>query len=106
MPPETSSIKAIRLVKTVFEFVHGNLGVLKFNIDELNPINGTDSEEAKRWKVVCSFFETIGSSSPSKYEAIVNLNDDTVTIKKLDVEQAKEQKYTVTQQKEIGEETK
>ena len=92
---ESASIQAIQLVRRVFEHVHGNLGVLRFNIEELIPINGANEEHSKKWKVTCSFFETIGSSSPSRYESVVNLNDNTVTIKKLGAE-SPETKYTVT----------
>ncbi|OIO64982.1 hypothetical protein AUJ30_01700 [Candidatus Wolfebacteria bacterium CG1_02_39_135] len=97
MPSESASIQAIQLVRTVFENVHGNLGVLKFNIEELTPINGADEKDSKKWKVICSFFESVGSSSPSRFESIANLNDNTVTIKKLGTE-TPVTKYTVTKQ--------
>ena len=95
MPRESASIKAIKLVRMVFENVHGNLGVLRFNIEELKPTNGTNGEESKKWKVVCSFFESVGSSSPSRFESMVNLNDNTVTIKKLGTED-KVAQYKIT----------
>lgn len=98
MPNESASIEAIQLVRSVFEHVHGNLGVLRFNIEELTPTNGTNGENSKKWKVICSFFETVGSSSPSRYESSVNLNDKTVTIKKLGVEEPAT-KYTITKTK-------
>jgi len=97
MPTESASIEVIQLVRMVFEKVHGNLGVLRFNIEELIPINGTNGENSKKWKVVCSFFESVGSSSPSRFESIVNLSDNTVTIKKLGAE-APIKKYTVSEQ--------
>ena len=97
MPNESASIQAIQLVRKVFEHVHGNIGVLKFNIEELTPINGINGEGSKKWKVVCSFFETVGSSAPSRFESMVNLNDNTVTIKKLGAEDP-ETKYTITKQ--------
>lgn len=82
--PETSlSIKAIELTRAVFESVHGNLGLLKFNIEELTPTNGTNGENSQKWRIICSFYETLGSSSPSRYQVDVNLNDNTVTLKKL-----------------------
>jgi len=95
MPTESASIEAIKLTRMVLESVHGNLGVLKFNIDELTPINGTNGEESKKWKVICSFFESLGDSAPSKYEVMVNLNDNTVSIKKLGVAEVKEKTYRV-----------
>lgn len=99
MSTESASIQAIQLVRMVFEQVHGNLGVLRFNIEELTPINGTNGENSKKWKVICSFFESVGSSSPSRFESEVNLNDNTVTIKKLGTEGVNK-KYTVTEQED------
>lgn len=81
--PESASIKAIQLVRNVFEHVHGNLGLLKFSIEELIPTNGTETTESKKWDIICSFYETLGSTSPSKYKASVDLNTNTVTIKKI-----------------------
>ncbi len=94
---ESASIDAIQLVRRVFEHVHGNLGLLKFNIEELNPIDDTSKENSKKWNVICSFFETIGSSSPSRYVSTVDLNDNTVTIKKLGTEEPVSE-YKVTKQ--------
>ncbi|SRR5258708_5145467 len=97
---ESDSIKAIQLTRSVFESVHGNLGLLKFNIEELSPI---ESEESKKWKVICSFYETLGSTSPSRYEVSVDLNTNTVSIKKLSGTESKEldgTKWTVTENKE------
>ncbi len=97
MPTESASIEAIKLARNVFEYIHGNLGLLKFNVEELTPTNGSPNTESKKWDIVCSFFESLGSSSPSRYKASVNLNDKTVTIKKLDgVTPALEQRFTVT----------
>ena len=80
---ESESINAIELTRRVFEYVHGNLGVLRFNIDELIPINGTATEASKKWRIICSFYETLGSTSPSKYDVSVDLNDNTVRFKKI-----------------------
>lgn len=80
---ESASIKAIELTRKVFEHVHGNLGLLRFNIEELTPTNGTDIEESKKWNIVCSFYETLGSSSPSKYKVLVDLNTNTVRFEKI-----------------------
>lgn len=97
MSEETSlSIKAIKLTRAVFESIHGNLGILKFNIEELTPTNGVNGDNSKKWKIICSFFETLGSTYPSRYEVNVNLNDNTVSIKKLDVvEPVSEKKFVV-----------
>ena len=80
---ESKSTEAVRLTRNLFEFIHGNLGLLNFNIEELTPTNGTNGENSLKWHVVCSFFESLGSTAPSKYTADVNLNDKTVTIKKI-----------------------
>lgn len=80
---ESASIKAIELTRKVFEHVHGNLGLLKFTVEQLTPTNGTDTEESKKWDIICSFYETLGSSSPSKYKVSVDLNTNTVRFEKI-----------------------
>jgi hypothetical protein len=42
------SIRAIKLTRAVFESIHGNLGLLKFNVDELSPTNGTNGENSQK----------------------------------------------------------
>lgn len=83
MTNESTSIQAIQLIRRVFESVHGNLGLLKFNVEELTPTNGTNGEGSKKWDITCSFYETLGSSAPSKYKASVDLNNNTVVFKKI-----------------------
>lgn len=100
--PESASIRAIQLTRNVFESVHGNIGLLKFNIEELTPTNGTANEESKKWKIICSFYETLGSTSPSRYEVSVDLNTNTVSIKKISGTESKEldgTKWTLTEKK-------
>lgn len=80
---ESASIKAIELTRRVFEHVHGNLGLLRFNVEELIPTNGAGDIESEKWDVICSFFETLGSSSPSRYKVSVDLNTNTVHFKKI-----------------------
>jgi hypothetical protein len=80
---ESNSIIAINLARRVFEHVHGNLGLLRFNVEELQPTNGTPTEASKKWKIICSFFETLSSAAPSRYEVNVDLNDNTVRFKKI-----------------------
>lgn len=87
---DSASIQAIQLTRKIFETVHGNIGLLKFNIEELTPTNGAADTESKKWDVVCSFFETLGSSSPSRYKASVDLNNKSVIIKKLSGPSGKE----------------
>lgn len=82
--PKTNSIKAIELTRKVFEFVHGNLGLLKFSVEELTPTNGSPTEESMKWKIICSFFESLGSSAPSRFEVMVDLNTNSVNFKKLE----------------------
>ena len=100
------SIQAITLAKAVFESVHGNLGLLRFNIEELTPTNGDNGENSKKWKIICSFFETLGSTSPTRYEVNVNLNDNTVSIKKLGIEgDEKKKEYRIEPKEDNLEET-
>lgn len=97
MSNESASIEAIRLARTVFEYIHGNLGLLKFNVEELIPTNGSGGTESKKWDVTCTFFESLGSSAPSRYKASVNLTDKTVIIKKIDGgKEIEEKRFTVT----------
>lgn len=97
MTNDSASIKAIQLTRAVFESIHGNIGLLKFNIEELTPTNGTDGEESKKWKIICSFYETLSSSTPSRYEVNVNLPDNSVAIKKIGGEKEEpEKKFKVS----------
>ena len=99
MPTESASIKAIQLTRAVFESIHGNLGLLKFNIEELTPTNGSNGEESKKWKIICSFYETLSSSTPTRYEVNVSLVENTVAIKKLGSDKEEpEKKFTVSAQ--------
>ncbi|MGD0976888.1 MAG: hypothetical protein ABR875_01160 [Minisyncoccia bacterium] len=106
MPTKSASIQAIDLTRAVFESIHGNIGLLKFNVEELTPKNGKNGEDSKKWEIVCSFLETLGSSSQSRYRVFVDLNDRTVTIKKLSSGQGEaglnepEKKFVVTEEKE------
>lgn len=99
MATKSASIKAIELARSVFESIQGGLGLLKFSIEELKPTNGSSTEESKKWDITCSFFETFASSAPSRFKASVDLNNNTVTIEKLDGEHnTVVGKYTVTKQ--------
>jgi len=103
--PESASINAIQLTRRVFESVHGNIGLLNFNVEELTPTNGSANEESKKWKIICSFYETLGSTAPSRYEVSVDLNTNTVSIKKLSGPESKTldgTSWKVTRQKESG----
>lgn len=89
---ESTSIRAIKFTRKVFETVYGNLGLLKFSIEELVPTNGTKDTESKKWDVICSFYKTLGSTSPTRYKASVDLNTNTIIIKKLSGSQKKSKK--------------
>ncbi len=102
----SASIRAIELARSVFEHIHGNLGILKFSVEELKPTNGSPTTESQKWDVVCSFFESLGSSSPTRFLASVNLIENTVTIKKLSAEGVPPQKYTVSKQEDSTENNK
>lgn len=91
---KSNSIKVIELARAVFEAIQGGFGLIRFSVTELVPTNGESGKDSKKWKLTCRFYETPSSSEPSVYEAQVNLNDDTVEIKKIgDVKQTK---YNVT----------
>ncbi len=93
------SVQAIELVRTVFESIHGNIGLLKFNIEELTPKNGKGEDDSQKWEIICSFYETLGSANPSRYSATVDLKDNTISIKKLDIgNSAKEERFIVKKQ--------
>lgn len=94
---KSNSIKAIELVRGLFEYIHGNLGLLKFSVDELTALNGTNGKDSKKWKIVCSFYETIGSKNPTKYGAHVDLNDNTVNIKKISPQEEPAKTYKITE---------
>ncbi len=83
MTNQTASIEAVNLTRSLFESIHGNLGVLRFNIEELTPLEGDISKESRKWKIVCSFFETLQDTSPSKYEVMADLDTKQLTVKKL-----------------------
>lgn len=80
----SASIRAIEITRAVFEHVHGNLGLLKFNIEQLTPTNGSDTEESKKWEIICSFYETLGSSNRSKFKVWVDLNTNSVRFEKIE----------------------
>jgi len=89
MEQKPKQIQVVELVRTLFEYIHGNMGLLKFSVDSLQPDNGhgTDSD---KWKVVCSFYKTLGSSQPTMYEVDVDLKTKTVSMKAIKGEVANE----------------
>ena len=98
MSDNPASIRAIEFTRAVFEYVHGNIGLLKFNIEELKPVDPAEGE-ANKWEIICSFYETLGSTSPSRYRVLVNLVDKAVDIKKLSGEPSEpEKKFNITEE--------
>ena len=99
METSPKQIRAVELVKTLFEMIHGNLGLLKFSLEELKPSNGKGVESDK-WTVVCSFYKTLSSQKPTVYEAHVNLKENTVTVKAISGETEEEtiKRYRITEE--------
>jgi hypothetical protein len=97
-PEKSKSIQAIELTRNVFESIHGSLGLLKFNIEKLTSKNGTNGQDSKKWEIICSFYETLGSKQPSKYKVDVNLDDNIVSIEKLNDENSQIKKFKITEQ--------
>jgi hypothetical protein len=79
MPP-TKQIRAIDLVKGLFEHIHGNLGLLRFSIEKLEPNNG-GGQNSDKWLVICSFYKTLSSQQPTVYQADVDLTENLVSVK-------------------------
>lgn len=77
---QTKQIRAIELVKSLFESIHGNLGLLKFSLEKLKPNNG-DGENSDKWLVICSFYKTLSSQEPTIYQADVDLKENLVSVK-------------------------
>jgi hypothetical protein len=100
---ESPSIEAITLAKAAFSSVQGQLGLIKFTIEELVPADGTESADSRIWNLTCSFYENLGSPSPTKYQARIILSDKTVTIKKIGGGEP-ERKFTMTEEG-VGAET-
>lgn len=75
----STSIKAIELTKLVFESIQGGLGLLKFVVESLAPTDEITDKEPQKWNVICSFFETFYSSTPSRYKVSVDLEKNIVS---------------------------
>jgi len=68
MPEEIDVIKATTLVKEYFQNIYGNLGLLLFKIESVNP-----NTEANVWVVYCNFFTSLGASKRTRYKVRVNI---------------------------------
>lgn len=76
---DSLSVQAIKLARAAFSSVQGQLGLIKFTVEELVPVENSDSKE---WNLVCSFYENLGNPNPSRYNALINIENKTVSIKK------------------------
>ncbi|MFZ2205354.1 MAG: hypothetical protein WAV23_02070 [Minisyncoccia bacterium] len=99
---DSLSVEAITLARAAFSSAQGQLGLIKFSVEELVPVEGTDS---KIWNLTCSFYENLGNPTPSKYIAVVNTENKTVSIKKIGGDEP-DRKFTVTEEGEGGAENK
>jgi hypothetical protein len=106
MAEQPKQIRAIDLVKGLFEHIHGNLGLLRFSIEKLEPKNCVpNNPDADKWEVIFSFYKTLSSSQPTRYLAEVNLKDNMVSVNELDIKgQPSEPKktYQIVENKEEG----
>jgi len=84
-------IQAVELVRGLFEYIHGNLGLLRFSVDKLEPNNGK-GEESDKWRVTCSFYKTLSSQQPTVYKAEVDLKENTVSFEAVKGDVAEEEK--------------
>lgn len=93
----SSSVEAITLARAAFSSAQGNLGLIKFSVEELTPVNPTEDGNSKTWNLICSFYESLGSSTPSKYNVSVNIENKSVSIKKIGGGET-ERKFSVIEQ--------
>ena len=82
MADKPKQIQVIDLVRGLFEHIHGNLGLLRFSVEKLEPNN----QNANKWVVIFSFYKTLSSQCPTKYYADVNLEDETIGVQEVDEE--------------------
>ncbi len=86
MTEKPKQIRAIDLIKDLFEHIHGNLGLLRFSIEKLEPINGIpNNPNSNKWEIIFSFYKTLSSQQPTRYKAEVNLEDNTVSVNEIDI---------------------
>ncbi len=78
-------IQAIDLVKELFEHIHGDLGLLRFSVEKLEPKNGVpNNPDSNKWNIIFSFYKTLSSQQPTKYLAKVILNEKIVSFNEID----------------------
>ena len=49
--PESPSVEAITLARAAFSSAQGQLGLIKFSVEELVSADGTDESNSKIWKL-------------------------------------------------------
>src|SRR3989338_11654226 len=92
-------IRAIELVRNLFEAIHGNLVLLKFSLEKLEPNNGK-GKDSDKWIVICSFYKTLSSQEPTVYQADVDLTQDLVSINAIkgEIEGERPKKFRLVEQ--------
>jgi hypothetical protein len=95
----SNSIKAIKLARQAFEAIKGNVGLLRFNVENLIPTNGSNGEESKKWDVYCSIYESLTDTEPTKYKVEVDLYKNTLTLNKIDGNKEEEKKFSFEEKK-------
>lgn len=85
MTDKPKQIKALDLVKQVFEHIYGNLTLLRFNVEKLTPINSVqNSPDINRWEVIVNFYQNLQVQQPNRYKIDVDLIDNTVSFCSVD----------------------
>lgn len=97
---KSDTIKAIELVRSLFEHIHGNLGLLSFSIEELKVLPKESESSLPKYEIICSFFETLGSDSQSKYTTVVDMANKEVTVKKIGKDSDGSEKVYTFEEKE------
>ncbi len=85
MADKPKQIRALDLVKQVFEHIYGNLTLLRFNVEKLTPVNGDpNNPDANKWEVIVNFYQNLQVQQPIRYKVDVNLIDNTVSFYSID----------------------
>ncbi len=85
MTDKPKQIRALDLVKQVFEHIYGNLTLLRFNVEKLTPENGIpDNLDANKWELIVNFYQNLQVQQPTRYKVDVNLVDNTVSFYSMD----------------------
>lgn len=85
MTDKPKQIQAIDLIKSVFENINGNLALLRFTIEKMIPVNGIpNNPNADKWEAVVSFYQTLSSQQPTKYQVEIQISEKLVSFCPLD----------------------